>query len=98
MLGSNPLGLLPRRLRSRIEGLRRPIRLGALLPFDSGENAINPNAGILKISKQMSGRYPFTISADQTEIQFTLNQNMAYVDEYPKIDEAPPYSHPNQPL
>jgi hypothetical protein len=46
----------------------------------------------------MSGRYPFTISADQTEIQFTLNQNMAYVDEYPKIDEAPPYSHPNQPL
>ena len=75
MLGSNPLGLLPRGLRSRIEGLRRPIRLGALLPFDSGENAINPNAGILKISKQISDRYPCTISADQTEIHFTLNQN-----------------------
>jgi len=54
--------------------LRQPNRLGALLPFDSGENAINPNAGILKISKQISDRYPFTISADQTEIHFTLNQ------------------------
>jgi hypothetical protein len=55
--------------------LRQPNRLGALLPFDSGENAINPNAGILKISKQISDRYPFTINADQTEIHFTLNQN-----------------------
>jgi hypothetical protein len=56
--------------------LRQPNRLGALLPFDSGENAINPNAGILKISKQISDRYPFTINADQTEIHFTLNQNI----------------------
>jgi len=55
--------------------LRQPNRRGALLPFDSGENAINPNAGILKISKRISDRYPFTISADQTEINFTLNQN-----------------------
>ena len=62
-------------LRSRIEGLRQPNRLGALLPLDSGENAINPNAGILKISKQISERYAFTINADQTEIHFTLNQN-----------------------
>ncbi|MCE2750298.1 MAG: hypothetical protein LW720_00270 [Pirellula sp.] len=61
--------------------MRRPIRLGALLPFDSGENAINPNAGILKISKQMSDRYPFTISADQTEIHFTLNQNSAFLTQ-----------------
>jgi hypothetical protein len=75
MLGSNPLGLLPRRLRSRTEGLRQPIQLAAFLPFDSGENAINPNAWILKISKQISDRYPFTINADQTEIHFTLNQN-----------------------
>jgi hypothetical protein len=29
----------------------------------------------LKISKQISDRYPFTINADQTEIHFTLNQN-----------------------
>jgi hypothetical protein len=57
--------------------LRQPNRLGALLPFDSGENAINPNAGILKISKQISDRYPFTINADQTEIHFTLNQNIS---------------------
>jgi hypothetical protein len=59
--------------------LRQPNRLGALLPFDSGENAINPNAGILKISKQISDRYPFTINADQTEIHFTLNQNKTSV-------------------
>jgi hypothetical protein len=59
--------------------LRQPNRLGALLPFDSGENAINPNAGILKISKQISDRYPFTINADQTEIHFTLNQNTGKV-------------------
>lgn len=70
-----PSGLLPRRLRSNIESLRQPARLGALLPFDSGEDAINPNAGILKISKQPSDSYPFTINADQTEIHFTLNQN-----------------------
>jgi hypothetical protein len=44
-------------------------------PCDSGENAINPKAGIMKISKQISERYPFTINADQTEIHFTLNQN-----------------------
>jgi hypothetical protein len=55
--------------------LRQPKRLGALLPFDSGENAINTNARILKISKQISDRYPFTINSDQTEIHFTLNQN-----------------------
>ena len=71
MLGRQP----ERCLRSRIEGLRQPNRLSALLPMDSGENAINPNAGILKISKQISDRYPFTINADQTEIHFTLNQN-----------------------
>jgi len=29
----------------------------------------------LKISKQVSDSYPFTINADQTEIHFTLNQN-----------------------
>lgn len=62
-------------LRYRIEGLRQPNWLGALLPFDSGEDAINPNAGILKISKQISERYAFTINADQTEIHFTLKQN-----------------------
>ena len=74
--GKQPtVGLLPRRLRSGIEGLRQPIQLGAFLPFDSGENAINPNNGILKISKQISDSYPFTINADQTEIPFTLNQN-----------------------
>jgi hypothetical protein len=33
------------------------------------------NAGILKVSKQISDRYPFTINADQTELHFTLNQN-----------------------
>ena len=55
--------------------MRQPNQLGALLPFDSGENAINPNAGILKISKQISDSYPFTINADQTEIHFTLKQN-----------------------
>jgi hypothetical protein len=55
--------------------LRQPICLTALLPFDSGGNAINPNAGILKISKQFSDRHPFTINADQTEIHFTLNQS-----------------------
>ncbi len=71
MLGKQP----ERCLRSRIEGLRQPNRLCALLPFDSGENAINPNAGIWKISKQISERYPFTINADQTEIHFTLKQN-----------------------
>jgi hypothetical protein len=59
--------------------LRQPNRLGALLPFDSGENAINPNARILKISKQISDRYPFTINADQTEIHFTLNQNSLFI-------------------
>ena len=62
--------------------MRQPNRLGALLPFDSGENAINPNAGILKISKQISDRYPFTINADQTEIHFTLNQNNLAVENY----------------
>ena len=46
-----------------------------LLPFDSGGNAINPNAGIFKISHQISDRYLFTISADQTGIHFLLNQN-----------------------
>jgi hypothetical protein len=56
--------------------LRQPNRLGALLPFDSGENAINPNAGILKISKQISDRYPFAINTDPTELHFTLNQNI----------------------
>jgi hypothetical protein len=50
--------------------------ISALVPFDSGENAINPNARILKISKQIGDRYPFTINADQTEIYFTLNQNI----------------------
>jgi hypothetical protein len=69
--------------------LRQPNRLGALLPFDSGENAINPNAGILKISKQISDRYPFTINADQTEIHFTLNQNSEALseDEFVEIPE-----------
>jgi hypothetical protein len=71
MIGKQP----ERCLWSRIEGLRQPSRLCALLPLDSGKNAINPNAGILKISKQISERYPFTINADQTEIHFTLNQN-----------------------
>ncbi len=55
--------------------MRQPIRLGAFLPFDSGEIAINPNAGILKISKQISDSYPFKINADQIEVHFTLNQN-----------------------
>ena len=58
-----------------IEGLRQPNWLGALLPFDSGENAINPSAGILKISKQISDRYSFTTNADRTEIHFSLDQN-----------------------
>jgi hypothetical protein len=35
----------------------------------------------LKISKQISDRYPFTINADQTEIHFTLNQNTASFDQ-----------------
>jgi len=29
----------------------------------------------------MSDRYPFTISADQTEIHFTLNQNSAFLTQ-----------------
>ncbi len=45
--------------------MRHVNRLAVLTPFDSGENAINPNAGILKISKQISDRYPFTIHADK---------------------------------
>jgi hypothetical protein len=45
------------------------------IPFDSVGNATNPSAGIFKISKQISDRYPFAISANQTEIHFTLNQN-----------------------
>jgi hypothetical protein len=35
----------------------------------------------LKISKQISDRYPFTINADQTEIHFTLNQNTSILME-----------------
>ncbi|MFM8188588.1 MAG: hypothetical protein ACKN85_08920, partial [Pirellula sp.] len=49
-------------LMSRIEGFRQPNLLGGLLPFDSGENGINPNAGILKISKQISDRHPITMN------------------------------------
>jgi len=41
-----------------------------------GENVIDPFAGILKISRQFSDRYPFTISADQTEIHSSLDQNI----------------------
>jgi hypothetical protein len=55
--------------------VRQPNRLGALLPFDSGENSINPNAGILKISKKISERYPFTMNDHQTDVYFTLDQN-----------------------
>jgi hypothetical protein len=92
--------------------LRQPNWLGALLPFDSGENAINPNAGILKISKQISDRYPFTINADQTEIHFTLSQNrdddrnqaklqmkLNRKQAIPKLDESPrPKSDSHQKL
>jgi hypothetical protein len=55
--------------------LHQPNWLGARLPFDSVENAINPNAGILKILKQISDHNPFTINADQTKIHCSLNQN-----------------------
>ena len=49
--------------------------ISALVPFDSGENAINPNARILKSSKQIVDDYPFTIETDQTEIHSKLNQD-----------------------
>ncbi len=77
MLESNPYSIDHRAgSGSESKGFRQPLPLGTFLPFDYGENVINPKIRRKKLSKQMSDRYPFTMDADPTEIHITLNQSL----------------------